>query len=72
MSFRSTGRVDGKQKGLLLYGRGASYEILGAPDRARADLDAAVALLPGFANVYLYQGIVWGKCANMIARCRIS
>jgi len=49
-----------KQRGLLLYSRGASYEALGIRDRALADFDAAVALLPDFPNVYLYRGIVWG------------
>ena len=55
------GRFEGRQKGLLLYSRGASYEVLGVPNRALSDLDAAVALLPDFANVYIYRGIVWGQ-----------
>jgi lipoprotein NlpI len=50
---------DQKQRGLLFYGRGASYEALGARDRALADFDAAVALVPEFPNVYLYRGIIW-------------
>lgn len=50
---------DQKQRGLLFYGRGASYEALGARDRALADLDAAVALIPEFPNAYLYRGIIW-------------
>lgn len=49
-----------KQRGLLLYSRGASYEALGNRDRALSDFDAAIALLPDFPNVYLYRGIVWG------------
>jgi len=49
-----------KQRGLLLYSRGASYEALGNRDRALSDFDAAVALLPDFPNVYLYRGIIWG------------
>ena len=40
------GRFEDKQRGLLLYGRGVSYDALGNHDRALADLDAAVALLP--------------------------
>ena len=48
-----------KQRGLLLYNRGASYEALGNRDRALSDFDAAVALLPDFPNVYLYRGIIW-------------
>ncbi|MFH1346393.1 MAG: tetratricopeptide repeat protein [Pseudomonadota bacterium] len=49
-----------KQRGILLYSRGASYEALGNRDRALSDFDAAVVLLPDFANVYLYRGIIWG------------
>lgn len=49
-----------KQRGLLLYSRGASYEALGSRDRALSDFDAAIALLPDFPNVYLYRGIIWG------------
>ena len=48
-----------KERGILLYSRGASYEALGNRDRALSDFDAAVVLLPDFANVYLYRGIVW-------------
>lgn len=48
-----------KQRGLLLYSRGVSYEALGIRDRALSDFDAAVALLPNFPNVYVYRGIVW-------------
>lgn len=54
------GLFAGKQRGLLLYNRGVSYEALGIPDRALADLDAAVTLLPDFPNVYVYRGLVWG------------
>lgn len=50
-----------KQRGLLLYSRGVSYEALGIRNRALSDFDAAVALLPDFSNVYLYRGIVWGE-----------
>lgn len=49
-----------KQRGLLLYSRGASYEELGIRDRALSDFDAAVVLLPDFPNVYIYRGIIWG------------
>lgn len=50
-----------KQRGLLLYSRGVSFEALGIRDRALSDFDAAVALLPDFPNVYLYRGIIWGE-----------
>lgn len=49
-----------KQRGLLLYSRGASFEALGSRDRALSDFDAAIALLPDFPNVYVYRGIIWG------------
>lgn len=49
-----------KQRGLLLYSRGASYEALGNRNHALSDFDAAVALLPDFPNVYIYRGIIWG------------
>lgn len=50
-----------KQRGLLLYSRGVSYEALGIRDRALLDFEAAVALIPDFPNVYLYRGIIWGE-----------
>lgn len=49
-----------KQRGLLLYSRGASFEALGSRDRALSDFDAAIALLPDFPNAYVYRGIIWG------------
>jgi lipoprotein NlpI len=52
---------DQKQRGMLFYGRGVSYEALGAHDRGLADFDAAVALIPEFPNTYLYRGIIWGN-----------
>ena len=54
------GLFEDRQRGLILYGRGVSYDALGSHDRALADLDAAVALLPDLADVYLYRGIIWG------------
>lgn len=54
------GRFEDRQRGLILYGRGVSYDALGSHDRALADLDAAVALLPDSAEVHLYRGIIWG------------
>lgn len=54
------GLFSDKQRGLLLYSRGASNETLGRRDRALSDFDAAIALLPEFPNAYLYRGIVWG------------
>lgn len=54
------GAFEDKQRGLILYSRGASYEALGFRDRALADFDAAIVLLPEFPNVYVYRGIIWG------------
>jgi lipoprotein NlpI len=54
------GHFENKQRGFILYGRGASYEALGSRDRALADFDAAVALIPDYPNVYLYRGIILG------------
>lgn len=54
------GFFDDKQRGFLMYSRGTSYEALGLRDRALADFDAAVALMPDFPHAYLYRGIVFG------------
>lgn len=54
------GHFEVKQRGLILYGRGVSYEALGSRERALADFDAAIALLPALPNAYLYRGIIWG------------
>ncbi|MBR2118401.1 MAG: tetratricopeptide repeat protein [Afipia sp.] len=54
------GLLDDKQRGFLMYSRGASFEALGFRDRALADFDAAVALIPDFPKVHLYRGVVFG------------
>lgn len=48
-----------KQRGLLLFGRGTSYQQLGMKESALADLDGTVALLPDFAGGYLYRALIW-------------
>jgi lipoprotein NlpI len=48
-----------KQKGILLFQRGFSYKALGLRDRALMDYDAAIALLPEFADAYNNRGIIW-------------
>lgn len=50
-----------KEKGMLIYSRGACYENLGIPQKALADFNSAIALLPDFANAFNYRGIVWGE-----------
>ena len=55
------GRFGDKERGLILYGRGTSYEALGSRERALADLDASIALFPDYPNAYLYRGIIWGE-----------
>lgn len=47
------------QKGMLYYGRGASYEQLEVRGRALADLDTAIVLLPEFPNSYVYRALIW-------------
>lgn len=54
------GILEDKQRGFLLYSRGASYDSLGLRDRALADFDAAIVLMPEFPNLYLYRGVIWG------------
>lgn len=54
------GGLGKEQLGYVTYSRGVSYEALGIRDKALADLDAAVVLLPNFPNSYLYRGIIWG------------
>ena len=49
------------QRGMLYYGRGASYQQLDARGRALSDLDAAIALLPEFPNSYVYRALVWNS-----------
>src|SRR5713226_2195901 len=53
------GTFEKKDRGLLTYSRGVSYEELGMHDKALADLDAAIALIPDFPNAYIYRGLVW-------------
>ena len=45
--------------GFLVYSRGVSYEGLGVRDKALADFDTAIALLPDFPNSYIYRGLIW-------------
>ena len=54
------GILEDKQRGFLLYSRGASYDSLGLRDQALADFDAAIVLIPEFPNLYLYRGVIWG------------
>ena len=53
------GGLSSEQHGYVLYSRGVSYEALGQRDKALADLTTAIALLPNFANSYIYRGIIW-------------
>lgn len=41
-------QLTNKQKGMLLFGRGTSYQQLGMRETALADLDGTVALWPDF------------------------
>ena len=50
-----------KDEGLLLYSRGVCFENLGVLKRSLADLNSAIALVPEFANAYIYRGTVWGE-----------
>lgn len=54
------GIFEDQQRGFLLYSRGVSYDSLGLRDRALADFDAAIVLIPEFSNLYLYRGVIWG------------
>lgn len=53
------GGFDRDQQGFVIYSRGVSYEALGVRDKALADFDAAIALLPNFPNSYIYRGLIW-------------
>ena len=53
------GPLEPDQRGVVLYSRGVSYEALGSGDRALADFDAAITLLPKFPNSYIYRAIIW-------------
>ena len=48
-----------KQKGMLLFGRGTSYQQLGMKETALTDLDATVALLPDFPGGYAHRALIW-------------
>lgn len=48
-------------EGLLIYSRGVCYENLGVKQKALADLNSAIALLPDLADAYAYRGILWGE-----------
>jgi lipoprotein NlpI len=50
-----------EQRGYLFYSRGVSLEGLGRTDAALADFDAAIALIPNFANSYIYRAVVWNN-----------
>lgn len=53
------GQSTPEQRGLILYGRGVSYDALGLRDLALGDFDAAIALLPDFPNSYVYRALAW-------------
>lgn len=53
------GGFDREQEGYLVYSRGVSYEALGVRDKALADLDVAIAILPNFANSFIYRALIW-------------
>ena len=52
-------QLTNKQRGMLLFGRGTSYQELGMRETALADLDGTVALLPDFAGGYVYRALIW-------------
>ena len=52
-------RLSNDQKGLLLFGRGTSYQQLGMQAAALADLDGAIALLPALVEAYVQRSIIW-------------
>lgn len=54
-----TGNFDKEKQGFLIYSRGVSYEGLSIRDKALADFDAAIALIPNFPNSYIYRGLIW-------------
>jgi lipoprotein NlpI len=54
------GQFSLKEEGLLIFSRGVCFENLGVRQKALADFNSAIALVPDFANAYNYRGIVWG------------
>ena len=52
-------QLTNKQKAMLLFGRGTSYQQLGMKETALADLDGTVALLPDFPGGYVYRALIW-------------
>jgi tetratricopeptide (TPR) repeat protein len=52
-------RYSKDQRGLLLFGRGSSYQQLGMQGPALADLDGAIALLPTLVDSYVYRALIW-------------
>lgn len=53
------GNFDNERYGFLVYSRGVCYESMGIRDKALADFDTAIALLPRFPNSYIYRGLIW-------------
>lgn len=47
------GTFDQERRGFLIYSRGVCYEGLGVRDKALADFDSAIVLLPRFPNSYV-------------------
>lgn len=55
----SVGNLSTAQRGMLYYGRGASYQQLEVEGPALSDLDAAIVLLPEFPNSYVHRALIW-------------
>ena len=55
----SNEQLTNKQRGMLLFGRGTSYQQLGMRETALADLDGTVALWPDFPGGYAHRALIW-------------
>lgn len=54
-------RTDGAEKGLLYWGMGEEYYLLGEYDEAIAGFDRTISILPNFTPAYLSRGKTFAK-----------
>ncbi|PWT90626.1 MAG: hypothetical protein C5B56_05125 [Proteobacteria bacterium] len=52
-----TGQLPPPQLAIVLNGRGVAYDLIGDPDKAIADFDAAIRLQPSYAEAHTNRGL---------------
>ena len=62
-----SGEVAGRELGIARFNRAVAYSQTGVQDKALADLDEALRLLPGDARAYGMRGVVHGRKGDVDA-----